>query len=81
MCDTAPSPFSLCFSPLLSNLRGLRLEVGSKLKDIGIDGGGTSDKSIECLSVYVVSKAGKFTHWFPCPLATKASPETSVSML
>ena len=50
MCrNTAPSPFSL--SPLLSNLRGLRLEVGSKLKDVGMDGGGKSDKSIECPSV------------------------------
>lgn len=50
-CNTASSPFSLCFSPLLSNLRGLRLEVGSKLKDGGMDGGGKSDKSVECLSV------------------------------
>lgn len=66
MCNTAPSPFSLCFSeiiPLSSNLRGLHLEVGSslKLKDVGIDGGGKSDKSIECLSIYVVSKVSSPT--------------------
>ena len=48
MCNTAPLPFSLS---LLSNLRGLRLEVGSELNDVGIDGGGKSEKSIECLSV------------------------------
>jgi hypothetical protein len=51
VCNTAPSPFSLSFSPLLSNLRGLRLEVGSELKDVGTEGGGNSYKSIECLSV------------------------------
>ena len=55
VCNTAPSPFSLCSfeiaSLLLSNLRGLPLEVGSMLKDDGIDGGGRSEKSIEWLSV------------------------------
>ena len=55
MCNTAPSPFSLCFSEtiplLLSNLRGSRLEVGLKLKDVGIDGGGKSDKSIDKMTI------------------------------
>jgi hypothetical protein len=87
VCNTAPSQSSLCFSGIislsLSNLRGLLLEVGLKLKDVGVDDSdGESDKSIECLSLYAVSiKAGKFTHWFPYPLATKANPEKSVSML
>ena len=55
MCNTAPSPFSFCFSEIISsllssNLRGLRLEVGLKLKDVGIDGDGKSD-TIEYPSV------------------------------
>ena len=87
MCNTVPSQSSLCFSGIvslsLSNLRGLLLEVGLKLKDVVVDDGDSeSDKSIECLLLYVVSiKAGNFTHWFPYPLATKANPEMSVSML
>ena len=50
MCNTMPSPFSRSFSPLLSNLRGLHLEVGSEPKYVGVDSD-KSDKSIKCLSV------------------------------
>jgi hypothetical protein len=82
--NTVPSPSSTFISGIISlsltNLRGFLLELGSKLKDVGLDDG--DGESTECLSLYVVSiMAGKFTHWFPYPLATKANPETSVSML
>ena len=54
MCKTELSPFSL--SPLLRNLGGLRLVVGSELKNVGIADGGKSDKSIECLSTMSYQK-------------------------
>jgi hypothetical protein len=39
---------------LLIDLLGVRLGVGLKLKVVGIDNGAKSDKSIECLSIYLI---------------------------
>ena len=67
MCNTAPSPFSLCFfeiiPPLLGNLRGLRLGVGWELKDVGgIDGVGKSNKSIDRMPNSLCRIKGRQVH-------------------
>ena len=63
MCNTAPSPFSLCFSeiipPSLGNLRGFRLGVGWELKNVGV---GKSDKSIDRMPISLCRIKGRQVH-------------------